>query len=84
MREAHKMELEEQGGAHWVLCLEWCCPAQSWLGTCPGDNIIGLALATLPCGRGLDVFIPPPKQGNGCRRGRQWEQHWLRKAEKGS
>lgn len=46
--EACEMELEEEGGTHCVLRLEWCCPAQSWLGTGPGDNIIGLALACSP------------------------------------
>lgn len=71
--EACEMELEEEGGTHWVLRLEWCCPAQSWLGTRPGDNIIGPALARSPPS-------PPPKQGSGCRRG---EQRWLRKAGKG-
>lgn len=66
--EACKMELEEWVGAPWALYLEQDCFARSWLGACPGDRVRGLGLATLPCGSGLDMFVPPPKQGNGCRR----------------
>lgn len=42
--------------------LERCCHAQSRRGTCTGDNITGLALAALPCGRVSDVLSHHPSK----------------------
>lgn len=68
----HEMELGEQGGTHWVLHLDWCRPARSWLGA---------GLGWLRHARPVTQARP------GCRRGRRLsrgeQRRWPGKAGKG-